>query len=230
MLDKLPVDVVVVDCEVYDDINTPSAFDRPWEIQLSIVSTYSKPHGYRDWLGDKSVPDLIQYLTGFKSIVGFNHVRFDYGVLDGSLTREHNAGHAEARKVISGVIDLGERDPAPGMVATLLRSKSIDIHLDVSAYLDAKKLPREGRRSSLDKISRATLSEGKAPPQRNRPANSPTMWRSRKCFEVLQFCRMDVQRTAGIYLHLANGGNLMIDGWPEKGVNDLGGPVVLRHR
>ena len=141
----LEKDVVILDGEISDEITDNSQLGKSWELHPSVFCTLTASHGYRDWIGDSSIPALVNYLTRFKRIIGFNLLRFDLGLIDGSLMRGFDAGAKATRQVIGSVIDLSERDPAPGMMATLFRTKVIDLHLDIQAYLDGLKHPRQGR-------------------------------------------------------------------------------------
>jgi DEAD/DEAH box helicase domain-containing protein len=223
-------DTIVFDCEIADEIKSPDGFNRPWEYRPSVFCTYTDAHGFRDWIGEDAIPAFINYLTRHTLIVGYNHIKFDFGIIDGSLIRGFEGGRNDVRKIIGGIIDLGERDPAPGMTASLLRTKSIDLLIDIGGFLDDKGFPRMGRRMSLDRVASASVGAGKDLQGMKSGGEAPLAWQRRQCHEVIGYCRGDVLITAQTYVHLRDGGNLYIDGWPARGRNDLGGPVILRRR
>jgi len=226
--------VVAIDAEITCDMtNGDARFKTPWELPVSVVCTLSDKDGFRDWIGDHSVPKLVQYLLKFNRIVGFNQIRFDYGLLDGALIREFCVGDDAASRVraaLKGHFDLGQRDPEPNMLERILKGKSIDLLVDIKQFLDAKKLPWKGRVTNLDAIALAMIGAGKESKRFKGGAEAPKAWRHRMALEVISYCRIDVLRAAQIYLQLLQRYPLKIRGWPAQDVDNTFDIVTLTVR
>jgi len=224
---------VVFDLEIAEPVTDPSGWATPWNYPLSVGCTLSDADGFRDWIGDESAAPLLRYLQAHDRVIGFNSIRFDYGVLDGCLLRGFDRGGAHAnrvRKVVAPHYDLGETDPVPGMVKTILRTKTVDLLVDVTDHLAKLKYPRRGRHTGLDAISSAMIGAGKESSRFSGGAEAPQAWKDRLALEVIAYCRIDVLRTAEIYHAFVNGAPLKVSGWPEKGINEFEGQVAVKLR
>lgn len=226
--------VIVLDGEISKTIDDPKLWQTPWQLPVSVFCTVDDKRGFRDWIGDESVAQLIKYLMQFDTIVGFNHIQFDYGVMDGAVAREFNKGGKSTKKVrsaLEGVYDVGNEDPAPGMVKQILRGKSVDLNMDVQHFLDSKGYARKGRRANLNSISKGMLYTPKLSCRFDGGSEAPKAWRQRLCFEVNLYCRMDVFITAEIYKKLLVGEPLKNEGWIDSGkINEFDGKVMLKIR
>jgi len=230
---KLGKGVVVFDGEISQTVTNKKDFQTPHIFPVSVICTLTDDDGFRDWIGDYSVPGLLKYLLRFDRIVGFNHVKFDFGIMDGALIREYNTGANEVmvkmREVLAGYYDIGDRDPEPGMVEKILRGRNIDLHLDIHEFLNKEGYPWNGRRTGLDAVATGMVGEGKESSRFKGGAEAPKAWRSRLCLEVMAYCRYDVLRTAQVYVQLLGGKPLKVSGWPGKGVNEFK-PMSLKMR
>ena len=201
---------------------------------ISVFCTYSDEYGFRDWIGDESVPKLMEFLLRADRLVGFNHIRFDFGLIDGGLLREFSrddTSNAKVRIALEEHYDLGQRDPEPGMTEKILRGKSIDVFLDIGDFLDRGRHPRKGRKCSLDPVALGMVGEGKVSERFDGGKGAPRAWRQKLALEVIAYCRIDVLRTAQVYSKLLDGDPLCIYGWPKKDeVNEFEGKVILRTR
>lgn len=218
-------DTVVFDGEISRPIVDKKDWSTPHLFPISVICTLDDKNGYRDWIGDEGVPRLFHYLNGFSKIVGFNQIRFDYGLIDGALIREFERGDASRKRVAKAlqyIYDIGKRDPEPGMVKRLFQGRSVDLLLDINSFLDDLSHPRRGRRANLDAIASAMFDHGKVSHRFNGGAEAPKAWGANLILEVIAYCRMDVSVTAKIYRSLLNGDNLLIKNWPAKGINDFG--------
>ncbi len=231
---ELGKNVIVVDGEIFKTIDDPRLWQTPWELPVSVFCTVDDKRGFRDWIGDQSIAQLIKYLMNFDTIVGFNHIQFDYGVMDGAVMREFNLGGKatkRVRKALEGIYDVGMDDPEPGMVKRLLKGKSVDLNLDVQHFLNSKGYSRKGRRANLNSISTGMLYESKISSRFEGGAEAPKAWRQRLCFEVNLYCRVDVYLTAEIYKKLLSGEPLKNEGWVDADkINEFEGKVILKVR
>lgn len=227
--------VVVVDIEVGKSFTDKALFQTPEKLIYGVGCTLSDEQGFRDWIGEESVPALVRYLLMFDQVVGFNHQRFDYGVLSGALMREFERGEphcSRVRKAVGTQWNLSERDPEPGMVAELLRGRTVDIHRDVFDFLSEAGHAMKGRRANLDRISTAMIDVGggKESSRFEGGAEAPSAWEDRMCLEVIDYCRKDVWLTGAVYVDLKSGKPLKNMDWPNKGINEFSGRVSLRTR
>ncbi len=231
---KLGAGVVVVDGEIAKTIDDPKLWQTPWKLPVSVFCTVDDKRGFRDWIGDESIAQLIKYLMQFDIIVGFNHIQFDFGVMDGGVVREFNKGGKSTKKVrsaLESIYDVGTDDPVPGMVKQILKGRCVDLNLDVQRFLDSKGYARKGRRANLDSISKGMLYESKLSSRFDGGAGAPKAWRQRLCLEVNLYCRMDVWITAEIYKRLLAGELLKNAGWVDSGkINEFDGKVTLKLR
>ena len=92
---------------------------------LAVACTWAETDGYKDWFDDQ-VPELVKYMAGFPTIVGFNILRFDYRVLNPYCSTSHlGAQTLDILKVIE--TQLGHRLKLDDLAeATLDRRKSGD--------------------------------------------------------------------------------------------------------
>ena len=230
---KLGKGVVVFDGEILKTVTSKAEFKTPHIFPVSVICTLTDDDGFRDWIGDYSVPGLLKYLLRFDRIVGFNHISFDFGIMDGALIREYNTGANEVmtnmREVLSGHFDIGDRDPEPGMIEKILRGRNIDLHLDIHEFLNKEGYPWAGRHTGLDAVSTAMVGVGKVCSRFSGGAEAPKAWRTRLCLEVMTYCRYDVLRTAQVYVQLLDGKPLKVIDWPGKGINEFK-PIGLKVR
>jgi DEAD/DEAH box helicase domain-containing protein len=73
--------------EVFLDLETklqphevPGSWSNPAGFGLAVAVTWDSVLGYRAW-PESQVSPLVTYLAGFPIVVGFNVLRFDYGVI-----------------------------------------------------------------------------------------------------------------------------------------------------
>lgn len=229
---KVPLadDVVVLDGEVADPTSSSrELFNKPWLLTPSVFCTYTSKDGYLDWMGDNDAPALLDYLIKFPLRVGFNHLRFTLGMLDGALIRAWESGGEPAemvRETVGDVVDFGDRDPHQGMSKLKLRGGLVDLNVDIKTHVDEMQLPWSGRTVNLDVIELGMLGE----PKKKRVKDVSAAWGQRRLLEVIAYCRYDVYRMAEIYYQLSHDEELKIYGWPKVNrVNELG-KVVLRSR
>lgn len=225
--------VIVLDTELSRPVVDKALFENAEKLRYAVGCTWDDEGGYRDWIGEQSVPALLRYLLGFDRIVGFNTIRFDYRVMAGALIREFEAGQANRERVakaVSDVWDIGERDPEPTMVDTILKMRSVDILMDINKFLHTDRaLPWKGRRANLNTVSRAMLGDdgGKLSSRFDGGAEAPKAWMERLCLEVIAYCRRDVYLTARVYRDIVDGKPFKNFGWPKEGVNDFEGKISL---
>ena len=233
---KVGKGVVVVDVEIATPVEDPKLFDTPHVFPLSVACTYDDGAGFRDFVGEGTVYKLIEHLLRFDRVVGFNHCRFDCGVIDGSVMREFQRGEGAAaniRRSVGAFWDMGVRDPEPGMIRSMLRNKLVDLNQDVSDFLRERNMNVKGRRATLDTISRGMYGEegGKLSTRFAGGKEAPKAWRNRMCLEVIAYCRMDVWQTANLYVDLVAGKPLRNWNWPKsEEINEFEGRVAIKLR
>ncbi len=79
----MPKDFVYFDLETMRSANDVGGWDRKGDMGMSVGVTYSTRSGKYYIYPETEVEQLIDQLKAADLVIGFNHVSFDYGVLQG---------------------------------------------------------------------------------------------------------------------------------------------------
>jgi DEAD/DEAH box helicase domain-containing protein len=171
---------VATDCEVAEEVQPPYSFDNCWQLPIACFVTWSEKDGYLDWLAGEGEA-LLQYLSSFDVVTGYNVIRFDFRVLDGDIALSRGiVPTLDPRKSMN--------TPVPRITQAALKGKMVDILLDISDEL--------GHRLKAEQVFQATLRRGKTMDG----ADAPRRWKQGRRLEVIQYCRDDVALEKDIYL------------------------------
>ena len=79
----MPENYVYFDLETQHSANDVGGWDRKADMKMSVGVTYSSANGSYTIYDEANVPGLIDELVSADVVVGFNHIWFDYEVLNG---------------------------------------------------------------------------------------------------------------------------------------------------
>ncbi len=98
--------------EIFLDVETqklqtevPGGWDNIAAFGLALAVTWDEASGFRTWL-EKDASDLVQELTLFPTVVGYNVLRFDYTVLSAYHPTVHTLLQG---KTVDMLVDLSRR-------------------------------------------------------------------------------------------------------------------------
>ena len=82
----MPKDYVYFDLETIRSANDVGGWNNKGDMGMSVGVTYSTKTNEYIAYPEKKVEQLIKQLTGADLVIGFNHINFDYPVLEGYHT------------------------------------------------------------------------------------------------------------------------------------------------
>ena len=87
---------VAIDAECLRDVKPPFSFDRSEYLGNAVTCTYTNDGEFKDWIGNESIAQFMNYILQFDYIIGYNTISFDYPLWGGALL---GAEHPNARKI-----------------------------------------------------------------------------------------------------------------------------------
>lgn len=112
--DTLPPTYLVMDCEIVESIQKGSdIWSHPWDLTISVACTIDHKGRRRHFLGEEpgGIKKMLELFDYYDLVVGFNSVRFDMRLVDGSMGWMPDAVNAK------------------------LHGKHVDILLNIEKYL-----------------------------------------------------------------------------------------------
>ncbi|NNE90272.1 MAG: helicase [Verrucomicrobiales bacterium] len=135
----MPQDFVYFDLETQRSANDVGGWSNKADMGMSVGVTFSSARGKYTIYDESNVQDLIQELLAADLVVGFNHVSFDYGVLEGYTV----LNLAEQTRNLDLMLDLEEQlEHRPKLEAVASASLGAG---KTAVGTDAIKWWREGR-------------------------------------------------------------------------------------
>ncbi len=135
----MPKDFVYFDLETQRSANDVGGWNNKGAMGMSVGVTYSTATGKYVVYGENRVDDLVNQLVNADLVIGFNHINFDYAVLEGYQPLYL----AEQCKNLDLMVDLEE---SSGVRPNLESVASASIGAGKTAKgIDAIKWWREGR-------------------------------------------------------------------------------------
>jgi len=156
---------VYFDLETQRSANDVGGWNNKADMGMSIGVTYSTALEKYTIYDEANVNGLIDELLGADLVIGFNHVSFDYDVLQGYT-----------------IMILAEQ------------TKNLDLMVDLEVELE--------HRPKLDKVSQASLGEGKTAVG----TDAIKWWQEGRIYDIAEYCAYDVKVTKLVHEYGAQNG------------------------